>query len=54
MQSDLIEIKIFNIDALSQEEKQILLSLFNTLRDVEFPSIFRTIRKSFLGKSRIR
>jgi len=45
--SDLENFLIFDVDKLSQEEKQTLLNLFEKLKNVEFPSILDQLENRF-------
>lgn len=50
MESDLVLMNTFDLDKLSTNETQILLKLFEKLRNVEFPSIIEQLENRFWAR----
>jgi tRNA1(Val) A37 N6-methylase TrmN6 len=50
MQSDLEEVKVLKLEALSQTEKSIVKTVWNKVSNVEFPSLLEQLEKRFWAR----
>ena len=50
MESDLVLMYIFNVKNITKSERQILLNLFEKLKDIEFPSILEQLENRFWAR----
>lgn len=53
MESDLTLMRIIDVSKLSLGDKEILLSLFDKLRNIEFPSIIEQLKTSFWARTEL-